>query len=413
MSLKKSAMLAMALTACSLAPAAAQTAVKGPVGVVGPLATGMALACGGHYAPGLPGLFHATAPCGSVVQVGNPANGRVVTVQVIGAQTGFDAGLRAADITPATAEALGLNPQDETPPTLELRFRQGTGILLASPLSSSGADVRALALNMFHEADPAGKTCVSFMGEECTKLAGRNRLAALAVAVATVNRVAHRYRKAQSVHQVVYQRAQYSWTMERGLTSPTAAQLKALEAFAERYLAGRISGQLLAIRYMLGEADIYYAHRLIPEPSSWDIGEKYQQVWTPALPDANGTHVQHALDDVLGHRFYRPAKLPAPFGEPLVEADTRQPQYASWKELYAGRIAGAHTATNEAKGAKNTRQASAQAGKPARKTRAVQQAQAKPKAGKATHLAQANGGRGNRRGGTEASPGKRFLLATR
>lgn len=313
------AMVIMAFVGVIAAFPAAAQAVYGFVGVVGPRAVNMPLpACGGMYAPDLPGVFHATLPCGNTVTVQNPQQGGApITARVIGRLQSHKSGQRVADVTPALAEALGLEATSRLPHLLWVA--EGNSMPAAKPPPFLGKalpplspeDTKILADNMYFEAADGG-------------LAGM-----MAVAQITTNLTQLCVEGRCTVRAVVYHPWEFSWTMlkKEPRYGSEAAEAQA-KNMAGRFLLGLLSGDELAATYLVGpQATQYYAHRLIGPPK-WALQATGTYCWVP---------MEREAEDAFGHRFFRSTA----YGPCTAEVDDPRPtKHASGKELYAGKLKG-------------------------------------------------------------------------
>jgi spore germination cell wall hydrolase CwlJ-like protein len=283
----------------------------GSVGVVGMHAEGIHLSCGGKYNP-LAGektaadphpaksleIFHPTLPCGSKVMVTNPANGKKALAVVANQKVMFTQGQgRTADISVATAEALGIDPQQPTAAILSLRPLAGKlqGLLTVVPVVTTfqhapqkpaqlkKKELNALTLNLVHECGictPEGM---------------------VAVAQVTLNRVNVHYRKKTTIHDVVYDGSdtispQFSWT-----NNPKAAdkeQLAMAQVISQGMGQDRLSGNLLATQYVVTKDALNYFQPEIVYPGWAKRGRGLELV-----PMSN------TLEVMLMHRFLRPVRL--------------------------------------------------------------------------------------------------------
>lgn len=273
----------------------------GTVGVVGNLAAGIDLSCGGTYQPESKAMeiFHPTLPCGSKVMVTSPETGRRVTATVVNRRVVFSGTQgRVADLTLATATALGLDTARTQPYRLSLRPLAGKlpGLLAVLPTWThlerqaantaryTKADVLALTNNMMGE-------CAS------CKVYGR-----VAVAQVTLNRVEYGYRGQKTIHGVVYDSKQFSWSANppRHVTNTGSRTWQATHRLAEVVLEGQTSGNLLGTQYLLADAVSYYQKNLIKRPGWAHPGNGLQ-----LIPIMN-TVENEAFG---GHSFYEFAKM--------------------------------------------------------------------------------------------------------
>lgn len=290
----------------------------GFVGVVGPLAVNKQLVCPGKlYAPDLPGVFHPTAPCGSTVTLQNLQGDKPVTARVIGKMQSFLPGQRVVDITPELAKALNIDAGSLLPHLLWVT--EGNHMPTSKPhpvppkapeVHISKHDQTVLAKNMYFEAADGGTAGM------------------MAVARITLNLVQRCLKGKCTINKVVYNGAEFSWTiLKKPPSYPNRKEKARALNMAERFLAGMISGNDLAATYLVGpHATEYYAHRLIVPPS-WAVQANGEYCWVP---------MEKAAEDSFGHRFFRPASNGPCEDEPY----DASPPTKTGRELYAGKLRG-------------------------------------------------------------------------
>lgn len=279
--------LAMALAAIAAVKVVNATDTVGFAGTVGTLAGGISLSCGGQYQPlKQVVVFTPALPCGTQVRL-TAENGQSVTATVASNTVMYrGAPGRIADISVAAATALGLNPRAKLPARLSMRTMHGgwRGILDALPTVAAfqphpqpphrppQADVTPLALNMRGECSVCGP-----WGE-------------IAVSQVVLNRMDAQFNRKRTVHDVVYDSNQFSWV------DNNVVQLRPQEVtLAQRVLMGMLSGNELAVQYLItSDATYYYAPDVIKTPK-WGLrGGKLEPV-----PMLNSIEVE------LRHRFFR------------------------------------------------------------------------------------------------------------
>jgi rare lipoprotein A len=285
---------AMGLTALAL------TDESGRAGTVGTFAADAPLSCGGRYEPAAPGVFHPTLPCGALVKVLNPATGAEVIAPVVSNAVAFGESTgRVADVSVATAKALGLD--QSSPQPIVLRGLVGTlpGLKQMAPivpsltpekpvtaLPYSKADIHALALNMLGECQVCGT---------------KGMVATSAVAL---NRLAVRFNGKSSLHDVVYDHGEFSWTLKGQRKPPKSGKAYAQSrALAVEILTDNLSGDLLAVRYAVtNRALYYYAPDVIPTPK-----------WGSRTGKLVPVAMENRKEVALFHRFfeYKPKKQDA------------------------------------------------------------------------------------------------------
>lgn len=264
--------LTTTLTVSALGLLAVMVAVNhadevGYAGVVGRMAKGMSLTCGEDevYAPRRLGIFHPTLPCGTLVRLGTD-DGTTVDVPVIHTQVPFrKGGARVVDMTPATAEALGLKGDALHRVALRPLTEGGKGVKLLFPMVSllqpapkALADVpfttderMHLVKNVLSEAEEYGP------------------LAYVPVVQTTLNRLAVSYRGQTTLKGVIYDPWQFSWTAPkyRVAHSPKGSAAWAMaERVVNAALTDRLSGDYLAVQYMTQKCVIYYDAKYIKAP---------------------------------------------------------------------------------------------------------------------------------------------------
>lgn len=281
----------------------------GAVGVVGSLAQGFDLSCGGKYNP-LAGkktpenqhpaesleIFHPTLPCGSKVMITNPANGNQALAVVANQRVAFNPGQgRTADISVATAQVLGLNPAKTAPVQLSLRALTGKGAGFISlvpvvtsvqkqpetPAEISEKDLTAFAKNLVHEC--GGCSIYGMIG----------------VGQVTQNRVEHHFRHKSNYYDVIYDGSdtdspQFTWTYKPKVIGKL--QMAAAKKLSRNYLQSRLSGNLLATQYLVTRDALNYF--------------QYEQVFPYWAKNGRGLEVVPMLTSVealLEHRYLRPA----------------------------------------------------------------------------------------------------------
>jgi hypothetical protein len=285
---------ATGLAAVGLVWAVNQLDVTGRVGVVGNLATNaLVLDCGGTYDAAEPGIFLSGAPCGAKVRVTNPANQKSVIVPVIhrhvvdGRETG-----RVADMTPATAKALGFKPAPSfgdnvnqrkaweysdaftlpMPHRLTLRVVSGGwGSLkdLIPQVAAFQPEDLPVNLRQYSQRDIADLTLNAVKeGDECGVLCG------LAPTLSVIRRTEQRYLGKATFSGTIYAPSQYSWTFQNpGKVSAKRPEWKAMQRMVYATLTGQLSGDYLAVRYMADTCFSYASLKYVPEPRWLRTGE--------------------------------------------------------------------------------------------------------------------------------------------
>ncbi|RYG58205.1 MAG: hypothetical protein EON60_13645, partial [Alphaproteobacteria bacterium] len=215
----------------------------GYVGVIGALANGAALSCGGEYDASRVALLHPTLPCGSQVLVSNPENGRKVIATVASNAVAFDsANGRTADITEGLAMQLGVDTEALVPAVLALRPYQGVGKFLPtwSMYQPSAPEVPA--------AEPASRRALTMnMLGECAICGPRGMVATAQVAL---NRLDQRFNGKSTLHAVIFDRNQFSWTRDEEARWPHKGlrNWRKADVLSGAILTDQLSGDLLAVQ---------------------------------------------------------------------------------------------------------------------------------------------------------------------
>lgn len=264
---------------------------QGMVGVVGEKAAGLPLSCGGTYNPQAMTIFHPTAPCGSTLTVINPETGDAASARVIHQNLAADeASGRAADISPALAKAIGLNPHAQTAHILALRAHGNMWRLLASQMPVLPfLPVQQAAQPPLNKRELT--TLTNNMLGECGNC---GMLGMVAVAQVTQNRVEMRYNGQRTIHGVVYDKNQFNWTVLNPTLKAAQPNRKMAQKLAADFMQGRLSGNALAVQYVLGKQAVnFYAPALIANPG-WERRGRLEKV-----------PMSHKLQAELRHSFYR------------------------------------------------------------------------------------------------------------
>lgn len=262
----------------------------GYVGVIGSLADGAALSCGGEYDASSIALIHPTLPCGSQVRVSNPENGRQAVATVASNAVAFASGNgRTADISEGLANELGLDTEAVVPAVLALRpYGSFTKYLPMWPEYHA-------AVPEVPEADPASRRSLTqnLIGE-CA-VCGENGM--VAVAQVSLNRLDQRFNGKATLPAVIFDRAQFSWTLADESLWPNESRRgwKKANVLSGAILTDQLSGELLAVQYLVTrDATYYYAPDVIKTPYWGKRGGALEVV-----PMSNTKEV------ALWHRFYR------------------------------------------------------------------------------------------------------------
>lgn len=265
-----------------------RTAAHGLAGVVGTLADNMPLDCGGRYDPAAPVAFSATADCGALVQVTNPATGAQALLPVVHRGVMFSAANgRVLDISPAAAGLLGFPSKMETPAPVAVRAAgwlrwvpvvQALLPALHAPPEPKARELKALAMNVLGECHICGPRGM------------------VAVAQVTLNRVEEAFNDKASIHAVVWDENQFSWTRSEMRKPVTDGRVWAHGVhLAKAVQQDRVSGDLLAVRYLVTKnALYYYAFDVMATPKWGKRGGKLEVVPMP-----------NTLEVELRHRFFR------------------------------------------------------------------------------------------------------------
>jgi hypothetical protein len=119
----------------------------------------------------------------------------------------------------------------------------------------------------------------------------------VAVAQVTLNRLDMRFNGRASIHDVVYDKAQFSWTLDPAPNLPAKGSKAWKSGFglAHAALTGRLSGDLLAVQYLITkDADHYYAFDVIKTPG-----------WGRRHGNLEVVPMENTLEVELYHRFFR------------------------------------------------------------------------------------------------------------
>ena len=278
-----------------------QSDESGRAGTVGTFAADAPLSCGGRYNPAEPGVFHPTLPCGAMVKVKNTETGAEALAPVISNAVAFPTGQgRVADVSAATARTLGLTEKAPQPVVLRGLVGAMPGLKLMAPLVPSlvpaprkvalvhtEADLHALTLNLLGECQVCGEKGMVAVGQ------------------VTLNRLKARFNGKSSLNAVVYDHAEFSWTL-KGQRKPPQQGKAYVQArqLAEALVQGNLSGEALAVQYAVtNRAMYYYAPDVIPTPK-W--GNRKGKLVPVAM--------ENRKEVELYHRFFeykpRPAKKP-------------------------------------------------------------------------------------------------------
>lgn len=290
--------LALLLTLLSMAllgwyaQQVALTLPHGMVGTVGGLYRGTT-SCGGEsYNPAAQGVFSPTLPCGTQVMLYDPLTHKHTTAPVISQAVMFRPGFgRVADITPATAMALGLSPKAPTtthlivqPLRTTLEHLTALAPLSRVPLPTQPPAIAPSLLPGRAEVDTLTKNLIA----ECGTCA---QLGQAAIARVTLNRQLAGYGGARTIRQVVYAPKQFSWVESGPFPTPSDPRWSKVRKLAQQVLTDQTSGETLGLFYQMADADHFYAVSMAQRPS-W--AGRLARVQLPARVEAAE----------LKHRFY-------------------------------------------------------------------------------------------------------------
>lgn len=259
------------------------TDMPGYAGVVGFKAEGMKLSCGGHYQPESKVIFHSEAPCGSTVTVINPTTGQSATAKVVNQNIMHNQhDSRIADISPALAVAIGIDPHPLKAPVVIVRTKYGWAPVIPH-LINTLADTGSKALNQ--------KELSSLTNNILGECGNCSSLGMVAVGQVTQNRANLMFNNKKTITAVVHDKNQFSWLKLNPSLKSAAANRQKAQKIAALMMQGRLSGDALAVQYQLTEnATHFYAPRLVGAPS-----------WTHTLKPVN---LPKSLENELRHRFY-------------------------------------------------------------------------------------------------------------
>ena len=287
------AIVALALGLAAIAAVTIEvnlTDTYGYAGVVGFKAEGMNLSCGDRYKPLEMVVFHATAPCGSKLAVINPSTGQSVVATVVNQDVMYsEADNRIADISPAVATAIGLNPQAFAAARVVVRDQFGWAPVLPHLLK----DFAFKGTN-----DLNGKEFTTLTNNLLGECGNCGNLGMVAVAQVTQNRASLAYNHKTTLEAVINDPHQFSWVkLNPHLTAAQPHKTQA-QAIASLFMLGRLSGEALAVQYEIGtKATHYYAYQSMKAPA-WAKSSQLQAVRLPSM-----------LENELHHRFYTMASL--------------------------------------------------------------------------------------------------------
>lgn len=260
----------------------------GRVGVVGDLFAGGDLSCGGTYQPSENVVFHPSLPCGSKVKVYNPATNLQAIATVVNQAVMFRKGQgRVADISPATAKAVGVDAN--APRAHALIVQQLGGNLQNVVTAIPSLPTLAAAPNV------GSDTLTVLTRNLVAECGGCGDLGMLAVAKVTLNRAEMRFMGASSIRQVVYQPYQFSWVKSGKVPGPSHGSWSEAKELAEATLTDQVSGEGLGLFYRMGwNADHFYATRI--SSPSW-AGRMKRIAFSREMESAR-----------LQHRYYASGK---------------------------------------------------------------------------------------------------------
>lgn len=281
------------LVMMALAVEVSLTDSYGMVGVVGFKAEGMELSCGGHYQPMEMGAFHPTAPCGSEILLINPHTGQRVYAPVVHrVLVNSQAEGRVADISPATAVALGINPDDIEARSVVVRPQLTAMDSMMAWMPVVPQLLRQMAPAHNNQLDAREwKSLTNNLLGECGNCGVPGMVA---VAQVTQNRADLAFNNKRTLDAVVHDHAQFSWVrLNPSLRSAMPARAQARE-LAALFMLDRLSGDALAVQYLVGDrATHYYAFGLMNTPA-WGKSARMEQV-----------RMSKNVEALLRHRFYR------------------------------------------------------------------------------------------------------------
>lgn len=264
---------------------------QGMVGVVGEKAAGLPLSCGETYNPQDMVIFDATAPCGSVLTVINPQTGEGASGKVVHTNLVYGAAYgRVADISPALARAIGVNPHGQTAQRLTLRWHGNAWRALAAQTPVVPfMPVQQASLGELNSYELA--TLADNMLGECGNC---GTLGMVAVAQVTQNRVDMAYNGKKTIRGVVYDANQFNWTVLNPTLKSAKPNKRKARKLAADFLHGRLSGNALAVQYVLGRQAVnFYAPALTQNPG-WGRSGRLEEV-----------PMSRHLQAELRHSFYR------------------------------------------------------------------------------------------------------------
>lgn len=266
----------------------------GLVGVVGAKAKDIAISCGGKYDPQQQVVFHPSLPCGSLVAVMNPINGQWGVAPVVSHTTMFNHRQRVADISPALATAVGLDSKAIAAHKVVIRPLQSwlDHVAMLIPVASQ------LQPELKFGPEPAFKELMALTRNLFGECGYCTTLGRVAVAQVTLNRRDGSYRGKKTLHDVVYDADQFSWTktgMNPYIPALRSAEWMQGENLARLMIKGQLSGDALAIQYMVtSEATHYYAFDVIKTPN-----------WGKRNGDLEVVAMSNVVEVDLRHRFFK------------------------------------------------------------------------------------------------------------
>lgn len=239
----------------------------GLAGVIGEFAADANLGCGQRYYPEKPGIVMFGVPCGALVKAQNPDNNAEVLVEVIGNRPMFrkDNG-RVADVTVFTGRELGFNPKASAPQPLLVRVLEGehAGLKQNLPFIAAFANQVPVYSTPYSRADT--DTLTRNMLGECYLGKAMCMVASSQVAL---NRLHQRWNGKKTLHNVILDPNQFSWTRPEMPKPPTGGSdyVQVRKTLAEPFLNDRLSGELLGVQYAITKAaNHYYAFDVMKTP---------------------------------------------------------------------------------------------------------------------------------------------------